>query len=52
MAVWSGEQRVVAHNPWMLVFCVCPDSHKEMAPHKYMALEQRLRNDPRLAEYF
>nr|KAG5712915.1 hypothetical protein BaRGS_007512 [Batillaria attramentaria] len=26
--------------------------HKEIAPHKYMALEQRLRNDPRLAEYF
>ncbi|KAL8615670.1 hypothetical protein ACOMHN_034820 [Nucella lapillus] len=26
--------------------------HKEMAPHKYMALEQKLRNDPRLAEYF
>ncbi|KAK7103521.1 dynein regulatory complex subunit 7-like [Littorina saxatilis] len=26
--------------------------HKEIAPHKYMALEQRLRNDPRLVEYF
>ncbi|XP_005093754.1 dynein regulatory complex subunit 7 [Aplysia californica] len=26
--------------------------HKEMAPHKYMALEQKLRTDPRLAEYF
>ncbi|CAG5133747.1 unnamed protein product, partial [Candidula unifasciata] len=25
--------------------------HKEMAPHKYMALEQKLRNDPRLAEH-
>ncbi|GFR82652.1 dynein regulatory complex subunit 7-like [Elysia marginata] len=25
--------------------------HKEMAPHKYMALEQKLRTDPRLAEY-
>ncbi|KAK6999816.1 dynein regulatory complex subunit 7 [Biomphalaria glabrata] len=26
--------------------------HKEMAPHKYMALEQKLRNDPRLSEHF
>ncbi|XP_033127806.1 dynein regulatory complex subunit 7-like [Anneissia japonica] len=26
--------------------------HKEMAPHKYMALEQRLRTDARLAEFF
>uniref|UniRef100_A0A0B7AII0 Dynein regulatory complex subunit 7 C-terminal domain-containing protein n=1 Tax=Arion vulgaris TaxID=1028688 RepID=A0A0B7AII0_9EUPU len=25
--------------------------HKEMAPHKYMALEQKLRNDPRLTEF-
>jgi len=26
--------------------------HKEMAPMKYMALENTLRNDPRLSEYF
>ncbi|XP_067680734.1 dynein regulatory complex subunit 7-like [Haliotis asinina] len=26
--------------------------HKEMAPHKYMALEQKLRSDNRLSEYF
>ncbi|XP_059160547.1 dynein regulatory complex subunit 7-like [Physella acuta] len=26
--------------------------HKENAPHKYMNLEQKLRQDPRLAEYF
>ncbi|KAH9491420.1 Dynein regulatory complex subunit 7 [Bulinus truncatus] len=26
--------------------------HKEMAPHKYMALEQKLRMDPRLSEHF
>ncbi|XP_071080586.1 dynein regulatory complex subunit 7-like [Haliotis cracherodii] len=26
--------------------------HKEMAPHKYMALEQKLRSDNRLTEYF
>ncbi|XP_002741356.1 dynein regulatory complex subunit 7-like [Saccoglossus kowalevskii] len=26
--------------------------HKETAPHKYMALEQKLRTDSRLAEYF
>ncbi|KAL5008992.1 hypothetical protein ScPMuIL_014573 [Solemya velum] len=26
--------------------------HKEMAPHKYMALEQKLRVDARLSEYF
>ncbi|XP_025105160.1 dynein regulatory complex subunit 7-like [Pomacea canaliculata] len=25
--------------------------HKEMAPHMYMALEQKLRNDPRLSEF-
>lgn len=26
--------------------------HKETAPHKYMALDRRLRDDQRLAEYF
>ncbi|XP_053396904.1 dynein regulatory complex subunit 7-like isoform X1 [Mercenaria mercenaria] len=26
--------------------------HKDQAPHKYMMLEQTLRQDPRLAEYF
>ncbi|CAH1791154.1 unnamed protein product [Owenia fusiformis] len=26
--------------------------HKEMAPHKYMALESKIRTDPRLSEYF
>jgi hypothetical protein len=26
--------------------------HKELAPHRYMALEQKIRSDPRLAEYF
>lgn len=26
--------------------------HKELAPQKYVQLEQKLRNDPRLAEYF
>ncbi|XP_074648712.1 dynein regulatory complex subunit 7-like [Tubulanus polymorphus] len=26
--------------------------HKEMAPHKYMQLDQRIRSDPRLSEYF
>ncbi|RDD44284.1 Dynein regulatory complex subunit 7 [Trichoplax sp. H2] len=26
--------------------------HKELAPHKYLALEQKLRSDPRLAEFF
>lgn len=26
--------------------------HKELAPQKYMQLEQKLRTDPRLAEYF
>lgn len=26
--------------------------HKEQAPHKYMQLEQKLRNDERLSEFF
>ncbi|XP_066281763.1 dynein regulatory complex subunit 7-like [Branchiostoma lanceolatum] len=26
--------------------------HKEMAPHKYMALEQKIRTDGRLSDYF
>ena len=26
--------------------------HKETAPHKYMALDRRLKDDQRLAEYF
>ncbi|XP_072168175.1 dynein regulatory complex subunit 7-like [Diadema setosum] len=26
--------------------------HKEMAPHKYMALDQKLKTDPRLSEFF
>jgi len=26
--------------------------HRDMAPHRYMELEQKLRSDPRLAEFF
>lgn len=28
-----------------------PRRHKDQAPHKYMMLEQTLRQDPRLAEF-
>lgn len=36
------------------VICIALFSprHKELAPQKYVQLEQKLRNDPRLSEYF
>ena len=32
--------------------CVFSCRHKEQAPQKYMALEQKIRSDPRFVEFF
>jgi hypothetical protein len=40
------------HTPKMRTEHLFYSRHKEMAPPKYMQLEHKLRNDPRLADYF
>ena len=39
----------VCHVSWNSFVCF---RHKELAPQRYMALEQKIRSDARLGEYF